>query len=176
MTTRQNGPNWWAIFPFSRGMRMAVYLLIFLVPFLAKAQQVHIVKLPQLQHILETEKDKILVVNFWATWCAPCIKELPLIEKLGASRNDIAIKLVSMDMDLDPNPDKVRGFVARKKIASPVLILDERNPNSWIDKLDKNWSGALPATLIVNNQNGRRKFVEGELHEGDLEKFIEEVK
>ncbi len=80
-----------------------------------------------------------------------------------------------MDMDLDPNPDKVRRFVARKKLTSEVIILDERNPNKWIDQVEKKWSGALPATLIINNQNGKRVFVERELHAGELEKLISEV-
>ena len=138
------------------------------------AQDISVIKLGQLQQILKSENERILVVNFWATWCAPCLKELPLFEKLS-DRNDITIRLVSMDMDLDPDPQKVRNFVSRKKIKSPVLILDERNPNNWIDKLEKNWSGALPATLVINNRNGKRKFVEKELHEGDLEKLIAEV-
>jgi hypothetical protein len=54
--------------------------------------------------------------------------------------------------------------------------LNERNPNDWIDKIDKKWSGALPATLLVNTQTGKRVFVEKELHEGDLEKLIAQVK
>ena len=100
---------------------------------------------------------------------------MPLLEKLNADRKDVRVRLVSMDMDLDPDPEKVRKFVARKKIVSQVLILDERNPNQWIDKVDKNWSGALPATLVVNNKTGKRKFVERELHEGELESLIAEV-
>ena len=81
-----------------------------------------------------------------------------------------------MDIDLDPNPEKVYKFISRKNIQSRVVILDERDPNSWISKIDKNWSGALPATLIVNSFTGKRRFWERELHEGDLEKLIEEVK
>ena len=134
-----------------------------------------LVKLEGLQQMIQNEKEQVQVVNFWATWCAPCIKELPLLEKLNADRKDVRVRLVSMDMDLDPDPEKVRKFVARKKIVSQVLILDERNPNQWIDKVDKNWSGALPATLVVNNKTGKRKFVERELHEGELESLIAEV-
>jgi thiol-disulfide isomerase/thioredoxin len=142
---------------------------------LVMGQGGEMVKLTGLQQIIQDEKEQIQVVNFWATWCAPCIKELPLLEKLNADRKDVRVRLVSMDMDLDPDPEKVRKFVTRKKIQSQVLILNERNPNNWIDKLEKSWSGALPATLIVNNKTGKRKFVEKELHEGDLEKLIAEV-
>src|SRR5690606_11602895 len=105
----------------------------------------------------------------------PCIKELPYFEQLHKERQDVKVTLVSMDMDLDPNPAKVHKFIARKEIQSEVLILNERDPNSWIDKIEKEWSGALPATLIINTTTGQRIFVEKELHDGDLEKLIERI-
>jgi thiol-disulfide isomerase/thioredoxin len=141
----------------------------------AAAQDAKLIHLSQLQEEIKADKGKIQVINFWATWCAPCLKELPLFEKLHADRPDVHIRLVSMDMDLDPNPEKVRRFVVRKKLAAEVIILDERNPNKWIDQVDKRWSGALPATLIINNQSGKRVFVERELHAGELEKLIAEI-
>jgi len=134
-----------------------------------------LVKLDRLQQLIQSEKEHIQVINFWATWCAPCIKEIPLFEKINVDRKDVHVRLVSLDMDLDPDPEKVRKFVIRKKIKSEVLILDEKNPNQWIDKLDKSWSGALPATLVINNKSGKRKFVERELHEGEIEKLILDV-
>lgn len=139
-------------------------------------QQASIIKLSQLQSLIEEKTDQIKVINFWATWCAPCVKELPLFESLNRSRKDVTVTLVSMDIDLDPNPEKIYKFIDRKKVQSKVLILDERDPDSWINKIDKNWSGALPATLVLNSATGKRKFVEKEMHEGDLEKLIEEVK
>jgi thiol-disulfide isomerase/thioredoxin len=137
--------------------------------------QAKIVKLAELKKVMEAPGEEIRVINFWATWCAPCIKELPLFEKLNRERKDVAVTLVSMDMDLDPNPAKVHRFVAKKKLASTVLILDESNPNAYIDEIEKQWSGALPATIVINSKTGKRKFVEKELHEGDLEKLIDEV-
>jgi hypothetical protein len=66
--------------------------------------------------------------------------------------------------------------MARKKIQSKVVILAETDPNSWIDKIDKNWAGALPTTLVVNTKTGKRKLVQQELQDGELEKLIDEVK
>lgn len=140
------------------------------------AQSAEKIKIEDLQGIVEGKSGKIQVINFWATWCAPCIKELPLFEQMNASRNDVKVSLVSIDLDLDPNPDKVYRFIDRKKLKSKVYILDERDPNTWIDKIDKSWSGAIPATLVVNLENGKRKFVEKELKEGDLEEIINSVK
>jgi thiol-disulfide isomerase/thioredoxin len=133
------------------------------------------VKLDKLLEIIQEKSDHIKVINFWATWCAPCVKELPLFEKLGQERSDVVVMLVSMDLDLDPNPDKVYKFMARKKLQSQVLLLDEKDPNAWIEKIEKTWSGAIPATIIVNGKTGQRIFIEKELHEGDLEKLIAQV-
>lgn len=162
-----------------KNMKKSLGLVLFLAGsvFVASTAvaQARIVKLPELKKVMEQPGEEIRVINFWATWCAPCIKELPLFEKLNQERKDVAVTLVSMDMDLDPNPAKVHKFIARKKIASTVLILDESNPNAYIDEIEKQWSGALPATLVINSKTGKRKFVEKELHEGDLEKLIDEV-
>jgi thiol-disulfide isomerase/thioredoxin len=154
------------------------FFIIFfcLMSFAALPQRVSVIKLKELQELVNKPSEKIKVVNFWATWCAPCVKEMPLFEKLNRENSSVEITLVSMDYDLDTNLEKVHRFVARKNLQSTVVILAEQNPNSWIDKIDKNWSGALPATLIVNTATGKRKLIQKELHEGDLEKYIEEVK
>ncbi len=135
-------------------------------------QQAEIIKLPALQQIIQADSDQVKVINFWATWCAPCIKELPLFQQLHEDRDDVKVTLVSMDLDLDPNPDKVYKFIARKKISAEVVILDEQNPNAWIDQIEKEWSGALPATIVINSKTGKKKFIERELHDGELEKLI----
>jgi thiol-disulfide isomerase/thioredoxin len=132
-----------------------------------------LIKLPDLQKLIH-QPGPVKVVNFWATWCAPCIKEMPFFEKLKQDKN-IKVILVSMDYDLDPDPAKVKRFIERKKILSEVVILAEENPNDWIEKIDKSWTGALPSTLVINPSSGKRKFIQGELKEGDLEKLIQEV-
>lgn len=162
--------------PLSTKMKLFAVIAVFLASFSATAQQAPQIKLKDLQTLLNTPAEKIQVINFWATWCAPCVKEIPLFEKLHQENKDVTVTLVSMDYDLDPNPEKVQRFVTRKNLQSSVVILAEDDPTSWIDKVDKNWTGALPATLIVNTKTGKRKLVQRELHEGDLEKLIEEVK
>jgi thiol-disulfide isomerase/thioredoxin len=152
-------------------------LIIFLIANSAAfSQQAEIVKFQRISKLLESGSDRIQVINFWATWCAPCVKELPLFEKLNSEgRTDVDVTLVSLDLDLDANPEKVYKFITRKNIRSNTLLLDEPDPNQWIDKISPEWSGALPATLVVNAKTGRRKFIEGELRQGDLERIILEV-
>lgn len=153
----------------------SIITLVLLIGFSASGQQAEQIRLKDLQQVINTPNSKVQVINFWATWCAPCVKEIPLFEKLNQVNQNVEVTLVSMDFDLDPNPEKVYRFMTRKKLLSKVVILAESNPNNWIDKIDKSWSGALPATLIINTQNGKRRFVQKELQEGDLEKMIEEV-
>ena len=151
------------------------FALLFLAATAAKAQP-KLVKLAEIEKIIKTKSDTIQVINFWATWCGPCIKEMPLLENLAEQRKDVHVTLVSLDLDLDPNPEKVFKFVNRKGIHSTVWILDETDPNSWIPKIEKNWSGSLPATIVVNTKTGRRNFVGRELIEGELEKIIDSIK
>ena len=137
----------------------------------ATAQKAIVVKFDALQKILDTKSDQIQVINFWATWCAPCVKELPLLEKINAQKN-LNTKITLINLDYADKLDKVNEFMVRKNIQSDVLLLDDIDYNSWIDKVDKSWSGAIPATLIINPRTGKRKFVEKELKEGELENLI----
>lgn len=139
------------------------------------AQQIRVIKFDDLQGIIQSKSTSIQVINFWATWCGPCVKELPLFEKLNAENKE-SIKITLINLDFADKLDKVTSFVDRKKMKTDVLLLDEVDYNQWIDKVDKHWGGAIPATLVINNQNGKRKFIERELEEGELEKMIDAVK
>ena len=111
-------------------MRVILLLLVSFLSTLGYAQQPKIVKLPELQNMMNAGGDKIRVFNFWATWCGPCVKELPLFEKLTADNpENVEVTLISMDLELDPNPEKVYKFVSRKNLHSKVVLLDEQNPN-----------------------------------------------
>lgn len=157
-------------------MRTLITLGIVFCASAALAQKPQTVSLDHLLAAMQKESDRLLVFNFWATWCGPCVKELPLFEKLNSEQADrVEVTLVSMDLDLDPSPDKVYRFVDRKKLKSTVWLLDASNPDSWISRVDKEWSGALPATIIINPKTGQRKFIGKALDEGDLERLLSEM-
>jgi thiol-disulfide isomerase/thioredoxin len=158
-------------------MKLTSLLLVFSLScsLTSLAQRVDVVKFERIQQLLDSKDEKLLVINFWATWCAPCVKELPYFEQLHArSGKDLKVTLISLDFA--DKLDKVNSFVERKAMKSEILLLDEIDYNSWIDKVDKSWSGAIPATLIINTSTGKRKFFEGELEEGDLEKLIAQIR
>ncbi|WP_299799559.1 TlpA disulfide reductase family protein [uncultured Maribacter sp.] len=101
-----------------------------------------------LEPLLYTDSNKVHVVNFWAMWCAPCIKELPVFKEYE-NNNDIEMIFVSLDFPEDIET-KLKPFLKRKGITSKVVLLDDPDANSWIDKIDPNWSGAIPFTIIFN--------------------------
>lgn len=155
---------------------LAVAAVIFTTGF-CYGQNATTVSASELQQLIDNRSKPIHVINFWATWCGPCVKELPYFEKVTAGNDpDVKITLVSLDLDLDPDPQKVYNFISRKGIRSHVVLLNEDDPNSWIDQIEPQWSGALPATIIINHETGKRKFIGRSLHEGELEKYLDEIK
>jgi thiol-disulfide isomerase/thioredoxin len=150
-------------------------LIAALISTSALAQQAEVVKFGRLEKLITSKSDKIQVINFWATWCAPCVKELPYFENLE-QKNDPSVKVTLINLDYADKVGKVNAFISKKKITSDVLLLDEIDYNSWIDKVDPSWNGAIPATLVINTSTGERKFMEGELTEPELDAFIKAVK
>lgn len=111
------------------------------------------------------EDDNTYVVNFWATWCAPCIKELPYFEQLHKDNPKVKVILVSLDSRKDLEK-KLIPFVAKKQLTAEVILLSDKDYNAWLDKIDDSWSGAIPATLIIS---GKRKL----FAEREFENFTE---
>lgn len=140
------------------------------------SQKAEVVRSVDLQQRIAAEAEKIHVINFWATWCGPCVKEIPFFEKITSeAHRNVKVLLVSLDLDLDPDAEKVYNFIKRKNIQSEVVLLDEPDPNSWINYIAPEWSGALPATIIINPKTGQRKFIGRSLHEGELEQYLDEI-
>lgn len=97
------------------------------------------------------------VVNFWATWCAPCVKELPHFEQLNSENKKVKVVLVSLDFK-DQYESKLLPYLKKKAIASEVVLLTDKDYNTWLPQVDKDWSGSIPATLII--KNGKKVFAE----------------
>jgi thiol-disulfide isomerase/thioredoxin len=123
------------------------------------------------QPYMKMEDDTTYVINFWATWCLPCIKELPFFEQLNSNYKDKKVKVILVSLDM---PKKVETnllpFIIKKKLLSEVVHLDDPDANSWIEKVDRNWSGAIPATYIYNKRGNA--FYERSFTFEELEKEL----
>ncbi|TAE70263.1 MAG: TlpA family protein disulfide reductase [Bacteroidetes bacterium] len=147
-----------------------IIILLFFVNILS-AQKIKSIKIEQLENIINTKNDTLKVVNFWASWCVPCVKELPYFSKLSLEMKSKPIQFIFVAVE--DTEEKALNLLKKKKLTIDSYLLDEANANKWIDKIDKNWDGAIPFTLIISSKNIIKKH-QGELSEQELRKMIEE--
>ena len=123
---------------------------------------------------LNLESSKTYVVNFWATWCAPCVKELPHFEALQENyKEDVEVILVSLDFP-HQYETKLKPFIQKHQLQSKIVVLDDPDMNAWIPKVNPQWDGAIPVTLIYNTSKRlfyNRTFTYDEL-ESELKTFF----
>lgn len=119
----------------------------------------------QFEKYLNIEDNNIHVVNFWATWCAPCVKELPHFEAVNQEYKDKNVKVLLVSLDF--NLKKLNSFLSKNDLKSEKVLLDDPDQNAWISKVSEEWSGAIPATVIY--KKGKRKFYEHSFTKAELE-------
>ena len=116
-----------------------------------------------LEPLLHLDNDTTYVINFWATWCGPCVKELPYFEALTKKYQGEPVKVVLVSLDFEKHIDrKVLPFLNKKEIVSEVIVLLDGKANRWIDKVDPSWSGAIPITYVRKGLESL--FFEQEFH------------
>ena len=126
-----------------------------------------------IEHFLTKNNDTTYVVNFWATWCMPCIEELPYFEKINAEYKNRKVKVILVSLDMPKQAEsRLIPFMQRKKLQSQVLLLDDPDANAWIEKVSADWSGAIPATVIY--KKGKREFYERSFTYAELEAEIKQ--
>ena len=125
------------------------------------AQKVSVYKIDKLLKRIHNKSDTVYVVNFWATWCKPCVAELPEFEKLNETYKDKKVKVILVSIDFkEDKTKKLFPFLQKHNYTSEVILLDEVNGNDFINKVSKEWTGAIPATLIVSDSKSVNKFFE----------------
>lgn len=143
----------------------------------ASAQTVKPLTINQLEERVNKGSDTVYVVNFWATWCAPCIAELPHFEKLQSTYGNEPLKVLLVSLDMKSKLEKVViPFVKRNNLKNEVFLLNETNEQEYIDRISKEWSGALPATLVYHKKKNIREFYEQEFSFAELEKLYQTSK
>jgi thiol-disulfide isomerase/thioredoxin len=160
-----------------RKISASLVLLLVLLPnvLLAQTQTVKPINPKELAQIIAAKKDSVVVLNFWATWCKPCVAELPYFEQLYQTHQGqkVSIILVSLDDPAD-NQRLVTPFVRKRSMHTEVYQMTEPNPNVWINDFEPNWSGAIPVTLFY--AGGKKvQFHNGEITSNELTDTVDKL-
>ena len=136
-----------------------------------KDPSIRVLNFQELQPLLQLKSDTIYVVNFWATWCAPCINEIQYFEQLGQRFRDKNVKVLMVSLDFpDQLATRLIPFIQKENMKNEVVLLDDPNSNNWIPLVHKKWTGAIPATLIYGKDF--REFYQQEFTFSELEEIV----
>jgi thiol-disulfide isomerase/thioredoxin len=154
-------------------MRILFILICMCFSFFMSAQSIQQLSFSEFQKNLNSIHDSVIVINFWATWCKPCIEELPGFEKLNENYSAKKVKVILVNLDFNSKIKSLaEPFVKNKKLQSTLWHITDTDPNAWINKVDSTWSGAIPATIIFNPSHEKIKFTEGQMTFDELEKIL----
>jgi len=156
-------------------MRAYVYYILLLIFSVlttsVSAQQVPVYDFEQLEPVLNKRNDTTYVINFWATWCKPCVKEMPDLMKANQKFKDQKFKMILVSMDFDTYlHTKVIPFINEQNIETDVILLNDSKQHEWIEKVNSAWSGAIPITILFNKDF--YFFREGEITFEELNELI----
>jgi thiol-disulfide isomerase/thioredoxin len=151
---------------------------IFIIAFLffaasINAQPIRSIKITDLTKTIKESRGP-LIVNFWASFCVPCLEEIPYFEELAKKYEPEGVSLLLVSLDLKNSyPDTITASVKKHKIFAPVVWLNEENADYFCPKIDSKWMGNMPSSLFVNNATGFYKFFDGQLSRQELENEIQ---
>ncbi len=152
-------------------VKIIIAALILFSSYAIKAQSVKEVNYKQFKPYLNNQSDTVYVINFWATWCKPCIEELPHFMTVAQDMRHKPVKFIFVSLDFAKYKEsKLIPFIKENVIDEEVLLLNDPNSNFWINDINKEWSGAIPATIIY--KKNQRNFFEGQVSYEELTENI----
>ena len=118
------------------------------------------------EEVLLSRGDTVVIINFWASWCKPCIKEIPYFEELQKlHQGKYHVTLVSLDNATDID-SKLKNFVSKNIRYCKICVLTDSRAVDWIDRVDKSWSGSIPATIVIKDK--KKIFYERDFESYDV--------
>ena len=171
----------------SKLLLVLVFIVMSFSAFAAKSNKKEDIKMPNIvlydqygkKHSLEEYKGKVVVINFWATWCGYCVRELPEFEKVykefGSNKKDVVIlgvagpKTKENPNNVDVEKDKIISFLKKKNVTYPTLM-DEAGKS-----FDDYGVKYFPTTYVINKNGYLEGFVNGAISGEQLKNAINET-
>ncbi|HNE50650.1 MAG TPA: TlpA disulfide reductase family protein [Chitinophagales bacterium] len=141
-----------------------------------KAQEaIPMVKIDDLKKVYTKPNDTTYIVNFFATWCGPCMQEMPILNKFYEEHKNTATQLIFVSLDNIGTIKKLPAKMKKLGVQAPVYVLNESTDFSWLARIDKRWQGSIPATMVINNSKNIKAFFETPLEKGQLEFYLKKL-
>jgi thiol-disulfide isomerase/thioredoxin len=150
--------------------------LIFIAVASTMAQDIRRISKAELGSILNDSSDKLHVINFWATWCAPCVAELPEFLKTVSETDHSKVDFLFVSLDFPSDAvKKLIPFMKKNNYTFKLALMTETDYNSWIDEVDPDWQGSIPATLFYNHARKVHRFIAEPIDQIKLVKTIQSL-
>ncbi len=122
--------------------------------------------------LIAEQKGKVVLVDFWATWCTPCRKEMPLVAKLEAKLKAKGFKVVTISSDELENEPAARAFLKDTGITGTAYLKAAKDDDAFIRQIDPKWGGELPALVLYDKAGKKVKMWKGETAIADIEAAV----
>ncbi len=153
-----------------QNIKNSLLFFILLLPFLSSSQTVDVIKFEDLEAKYSSNSDTVYLVNYWATWCKPCVEELPDFIKINKELKDKPFKMILVSLDFPKQIEsRVIPFIQENQIEAEVVVLDD-DANVWINKVNKDWDGDIPVTQVI--QKNKKEFYNSTLNYKELKEII----
>lgn len=133
------------------------------------------VNIESLKKIYTVDNDTTYIINFFATWCAPCIQEIPVLNTFYSKNSNTKNKLILVSLDKIAALKFLQKKVDKLNIKAPVFLLNANSDYAWLPQIDTRWQGSIPATMVINNKKNVKAFFETPLEEGQLEFYLSKL-
>lgn len=153
--------------------KIIIFIFFFYTSTAFTQDLLYIKDISDLNKIRKDNTGKVLLFNFWATWCEPCKEEFPDLIKLNNEYGEKNLKLILVSLDFKEDIEsKLLPFLKSNNVDFVTYYLSSSNPDSIMNYFDKKWDGGIPATFIFDREGNYQKFILGKSNYDNFEKEI----
>jgi thiol-disulfide isomerase/thioredoxin len=157
----------------ARAARILAWLaLAALLPSFAQAPKLTPLESADYRRILTAANGRVILVNFWATWCGSCRKEMPALVKLESQLKSRGFAMMTVSTDDPEQEADALAFLKRHAVTMPAYVLRADGDDKFITSVDSDWSGALPALFLYDRDGRKVKSWVGETATGEIETAV----
>jgi thiol-disulfide isomerase/thioredoxin len=158
-------------------LKIIIFFLILSANIVLSQDLISLSSVSDIENLKKDNSGRVLAINFWASWCKPCVDEFPFLIKLNENYKDRNFKLIFISLDFKEEVNsKLLPFLKNNNVDFTSYLLDTKNPDDIMNYFNKKWDGGIPATFIFDSKGKLQRFILGEhtyeYFETEIKRFI----